>query len=194
MGAARPCPRLFRKRLSDHHRPLVGKESLLDGGPWLPRTLTPRSSVSTQDGGPWLPRTLTPRCGFRLTFLFLFICTLCLCFAFDTANPPHQQSKPPSLCSTVTKQFYANLLYSFRSSNNLKRVLVEAGIDDANLTFDLDKYLDGVYKDFNEAAVQLPYVSKLTRTQFEDVRNLFVVKGRRIVCYRTVQRYWVKQP
>ena len=73
-------------------------------------------------------------------------------------------------------------------------VLITLTRDFFTLTFDLEKFLDDVYDEFNKAAVQLPYTSQLTRDQLETIRNIFAIKGRRIVCYRTVRRYWAKQP
>ncbi len=53
--------------------------------------------------------------------------------------------------------------------------------------------LDSIFKDFHRKALSLPFLGKLSRDQYKYVRRSFSVSRRKIICYRTVQRYWKKK-
>lgn len=92
-----------------------------------------------------------------------------------------------------TRAFYALLLLNFETPEKFSEALVEAGIRAPCLTFDLDKFIGEIIKNFNKVSLRLPYTTKLSRDQYEQIREGFSINGRRIQCYRSVQRYWKRQ-
>jgi len=93
-----------------------------------------------------------------------------------------------------TRAFYALLLKNYGSPELFQKALLEAGIDAPCLTFDLEKFIDQIIKNFNKVALKLPYTTKLSRQQYEQIRTGFSICGRMISSYRTVQRHWQRQP